>query len=107
MEPARRLREYELAQASDGWFRSLPAGDIVRWGHPAAQALDALPTLCADGRGEEVGAALDAQVCAVMRGDGEEDAWAVFVQLVPEFAGTLPELAEVCAAAAYRPEGAA
>ncbi|UGQ08999.1 hypothetical protein LO772_18675 [Yinghuangia sp. ASG 101] len=99
VEPARRLREYGLTVGTDAWYRSLPARDIVRWGRPAVRALDALPVLCADGRARDVRAALAGQVRDVL--GSEPDAWAVFVQLLPEFVGTLPELAELCAAAAH------
>ncbi|HSA53470.1 MAG TPA: hypothetical protein VLH10_25585 [Yinghuangia sp.] len=105
VEPSRRLREYELPTGGDmTWIRSSVPGDVVTWGRPAVRALDALPLLCADGRSGEVRAALGARVGGGLGSDPE--AWAVFVQLLPEFAGTLPELAELSAAAAYRPEGA-
>ncbi|GAA4995142.1 hypothetical protein GCM10023205_80250 [Yinghuangia aomiensis] len=104
--PDERIREFPL-EAQDSrnqWLRFVDPEPLLAVANPAAAALAALPRHCADARGPEVFAALDSH--AVRHLGTEPEAWAVFVQLLPEFAGTVAELAEVCAAVGTPAAGA-
>ncbi|WP_436774378.1 hypothetical protein [Yinghuangia sp. YIM S09857] len=100
--PAReRIREHPLPREGyDEWTRSLPPEDPVLIGRPALAALHTLRWHCRDGAGPRAREAIADGVLTVLGTDPE--AWSVFAQLLPDFEGTLPELAGVCAAAVHR-----
>ncbi|MGW0659332.1 hypothetical protein [Streptodolium elevatio] len=99
---AERIREHPLPQTGyDEWTRALPPEDPVLIGRPAIAALQSLRWHCRDGAGPQVRATIADGVLVPLGTDPE--AWAVFAQLLPDFEGTLPELAALCAAAVHRP----
>lgn len=101
---AERLREHPLQRSAyDEWVRALPPEDPILVGRPALDALESLRWHCRDGGGPRVRKVIADGVLVHMGEDPE--AWAVFAQLLPDFEGTLPELAALCAAAVHRPEG--
>lgn len=104
--PDERVRKYplEAQESRNQWLRFVDPEPLLAAGNPAAPALAALLRHCADGRAADVRAALDAH--AVRHLGSEPEAWAVFVQLLPEFAGTVAELAQVCAAVGTPAAGA-
>lgn len=100
LPPEQRIRDHEFeANRFDRWLLPLPADVPVAVGRPAAEVLAALDWWCEDGRAPEAREALAEAVIAPL-GTAPE-AWAVFVQLLPDFVGTLPELATLAAAAAH------
>ncbi|WTW95939.1 hypothetical protein OG216_22285 [Streptomycetaceae bacterium NBC_01309] len=100
---AERIREHPLPRTGyDEWTRALPPEDLVQIGRPAVAVLEALRRHCRDGAGPHVRATIADGVLVPLGTDPE--AWAVFAQLLPDFEGSLPELAAVCAAAVHRPE---
>ncbi|MCF2532905.1 hypothetical protein [Yinghuangia soli] len=103
LAPAERIRASTADPGHDGWLRAVTPADLVAHGRPARQALEAVLTASPDGCAEEYRAELARQVLPQLGADAET--WAVFVQLLPEFEGTLPELVGLAAAAAYRPGG--
>ncbi|MDI2127815.1 hypothetical protein [Yinghuangia seranimata] len=104
MTPAERIRAFPLGlgpvRATASWTRAADPADLVRVARPAEEALRALAWRGSDGASDEVHTLLDTEVATPLGTDPE--AWAVLVALLPEFEGTLPELAALCAAATYR-----
>jgi hypothetical protein len=93
-----RIRRVPLDRNAVHWLPGviargdLPAADVVTHGHPAVHALAVLRRL-----GASRAAPADLAPVAGVTGclGTRPDAWAVLVQLLPDFTGTLPELADV------------